>query len=138
VFSETVARFLIDRLGSVAYFALAAALLLVVPAALAWLVVVNLVRSTRGPMYGIAVGLVIAVWVSLCDLSIPYCGIYPNLLGALLGWGFAGPGADGTVVGQICIYGANLIVWPLFGWLAFRHGSRKNRSTRDRTDPGQP
>jgi hypothetical protein len=120
VFSETVAQFLIDRIGLVPYLAFAAAVMLVVPVGLAWLVLAPLVGGTRGPWYGLALGFAVAVWASLCDLCVPYAGLYPNLPGAILALAVAGSGADATWVGQLCIHATNLILWPSLGWLVFR------------------
>ena len=127
VFSEKVARSLIDGLGPLPYFGLVAALILVVPGVLAWLVLAPLIRGNRGPLYGLAVGFAVGVWASLCDLCVPYVGLYANLPGAILALAAAGPGADDTGVGQLCIHGTNLVLWPFFGWLLFRYRAARGR-----------
>jgi hypothetical protein len=117
VFTETITRFLIHHIGQAAYFGFVGALLLAAPLALFWMAVTPLINGrTRGARYGLAVGIAVAIWASLCYLCVPYIGLYPNLPGAafcLL------VGADDPWIGELCIHGTNVVLWPVLGWLGF-------------------
>ena len=118
MFSESVSQFLINHTGQAAYFGLVAALLLVAPIVLVWLVSAPLIREREcGSRYGLVAGLAVAIWESLCELCIPYIGLYPNLPGASLAL-LIGANADWSA--EVCIHGTNAVVWPLLGWLGFR------------------
>jgi hypothetical protein len=117
MFSETISRFL-THLGEAAYFGLVAVLLLAVPIVLVWLVAAPLIRERDcGSRYGLVAGLAVASWASLCELCLPYIGLYPNLPGAALALVV---GANAPWVGELCIHGTNAVLWPLLGWFGFR------------------
>jgi hypothetical protein len=82
---------------------------------------VRVVRGRCGGRFGLKLGFSFGLWASLCELCIPYLGMYPNIPGALLGFAIGlGQGAEGTWAGQLCIHGFNVSVWPFLGWLLFR------------------
>ena len=121
MFSERIANHLTAYMGATAYVIASFVLLCVPPLLLSTLAL----RAPRpAPARGVAIGIGFAVWASLCDLCVPYLGLYPNLPGALVGSVFTGSGTDGTAIGQACIHTSNLVLWPLTGWLILRrpHG----------------
>ena len=138
MFSETVARLLIHNLGKGVYFGFVAALFLAVPLVLIWLVIAPLVREREcGAGYGLVVGFAVAIWASLCELCVPYIGLYPNLPGcALL---LLIEPADPRVA-EFCIHGTNAVLWPVLGWLGFRFRQklRPKRAHIKPTDPLSP
>ena len=118
MFSETISRFLIHHVGHAAYFGLVAVLLLAAPIVLVWLVIAPLMHEREcGPRYGLVAGFAVAIWASLCQICVPYIGLYPNLPGAALALLV---GADAPCVAEFCIHGTNAVLWPLLGWFGFR------------------
>ena len=118
MFTETISRFLIDYIGWAVYFGFVVVLLFAVPLMLIWLVIEPLLyERERASRYGLVAGLAVAIWASLCELCVPYIGIYPNLPGAALALLV---GAKAPWVAEFCIHGTNAVLWPLLGWLGFR------------------
>lgn len=121
MFSVTIAHFLRDTFGMGAYFLLTIWLLFGAPVFLLATAFVVPIRGRRGKWFGLKIGFSFGFWASLCELCIPYLGMYPNIPGALLGFAIGvGSGGEGTWAGQLCIHGFNMVVWPLSGWLLFR------------------
>ena len=118
MFSETISRFLIDYIGQAAYFGFVVVLLFAAPLMLIWLVIAPLIHEReRGSRYGLVAGFAVAIWASLCELCVPYIGLYPNLPGTALALLV---GANAPWVAEFCIHGTNAVLWPLLGWLGFR------------------
>lgn len=118
MFSETISQFLIDHIGQAAYFGFVVVLLFAAPLILIWLVIAPLIHERkRGSGYGLVAGFAVAIWASLCELCVPYIGLYPNLSGAAL---TLLVGAKAPWVMEFCIHGTNVVLWPLLGWLGFR------------------
>ena len=67
MFSETIARFLIDHVGRTIYFGFVAVLLLGVPVAIASAGLISFARGTGGQVFGLILGLAVGAWASLCD-----------------------------------------------------------------------
>ena len=87
---------------------------------LALLIGLLICREKRyGPRFGIQFGFAVAAWASLCWLVVPYCGVYPNLPGAMIGGALFGLGTWGQ---EICLHVTNLLLFPLVGRLLFRGG----------------
>jgi hypothetical protein len=128
--SESIAPLLVDRLGIGFYFGFSALLLLGPLAVIPWVALAGLVSARRGRWFGLKFGFCIGFWASLCEVCIPYLGMYPNIPGALLGLAIGlGRGAEGTWAGQLIIHGFNVVIWPLFIWFLFRfsghHGAQQ-------------
>jgi hypothetical protein len=130
MFSEPIADALIDCFGELPYFAFVLFLMGAVPVAIGFLALIPLVNGTRGPSYGVAMGFAVALWASLCALCVPWCGLYPNLPGSVVALAAAGDGGAGTWLGQVCIHGTNLVLWPILGWVAFRGRQAEIRRRR--------
>ena len=69
--------------------------------------------GTAGFVWGAAV----AAWASVAWLCIPYCGVYPNILGALLGAMLFGRGTAGQ---EWAVHAMNFALWPVAGLSFFR------------------
>lgn len=116
--SETISRFLSNHIGQSAYFGFVVALLFGAPFVLVWLVFAPLIRNKEvGSRYGLVAGLTVAIWASLCELCVPYIGIYPNLPGAALALLV---GARNPWVAEFFVHATNMVLWPALGWFAFR------------------
>jgi hypothetical protein len=123
MFSENIAHLLIDTFGKGPYFLFAFWLLLGGPGAILGVALYGGFRKRRGPWFGLKIGFSVALWASLCEVCIPYLGMYPNIPGAILGLvAGAGAGGEATWLGQLCIHGFNMTVWPACGWLLFQIG----------------
>ena len=118
MFSETISRFLIDYIGQPAYFGFVVALLFAAPVILIWLVIAPLIHEREsGCRYSLVAGFAVAIWASLCELGVPYIGLYPNLPGAALAQLV---GAKAPWVAEFCIHATNAVLWPLLALLGFR------------------
>jgi hypothetical protein len=121
MFSETIARSLIATFGKGTYFLFAFWLLVGAPLVILIAALVGAFWRRRGNWFGLKIGFSVALWASLCEICIPYLGMYPNIPGAILGLlAGAGAGGEATWIGQACIHGFNMTVWPVSTWLLFR------------------
>lgn len=121
MFSETISHFISEHFGKGVYIVFSACLLLGAPLAMLVTTGAALIRHGRETRFGWQIGFCVGIWASLCELCIPYLGMYPNIPGALLGLAMGlGQGAEDTWKGQLCIHGFNLIAWPFLGWALFR------------------
>ncbi len=126
MFSETISRFLIYHIGQAAYFGFVVVLLFAAPLMLIWLVNAPLIHDREcGSRYGLGAGFAVAIWASLCELCVPYIGLYPNLPGAALALLV---GAETPWVAEFCVHGTNAVLWPLSGWLGFRFRQKPRTS----------
>ena len=114
--TETIANWLCTVLGRDGYSVVAFGLMPGVPVGLLGLFVIAQ-KKGYGQRFGILLGLAVGVWASLCWLAVPYCGAYPNLPGAMLGWALFGLETWGQ---EICLHVTNLILYPFIGWRLLR------------------
>ena len=129
---QIVSRWLEDKttdgrlaLGPGALIAFAIGQLLFVPSIL-WTGLV-LLRSLIAPMsrFGALLGVVCGLWLSTTMLALPYIGVYPNILGALVGMVISKHVNAGPAY-YLPILLTNLTVFPITGWLIFRRAGRQN------------
>ena len=72
--------------------------------------------------FGLSLGLALGVGASLCLLTIPYLGLYPNIPWVILLLLTPWPVDDWR--GEVFIHAMNLLAWPAIGWLVFKVGGR--------------
>ena len=119
MFSEDVANFLIQHLGTIPYLVPAFGLFLVVPILILLALTYFLVKSRREGFDGVLFGFAIGAWASICWLVVPYCGAYPCLPGLLATMVvFQAPPVD-TLPEELLVHAVNFVLWPAAGWLLF-------------------
>jgi hypothetical protein len=128
MFNGTVADMMVRSLG-VGYLVIAFGLMGAVLLCLDALFLIGLWKG-YGPRFGFFLGIAIAVWGSLCWFMVPWCGVYPNLPGAVIGFAVFGRETWGE---EISLHVTNLLLWPFSGWALFRAVAR-GRSKRPHQD----
>jgi hypothetical protein len=121
MYSETVTEFLMRTMGGRPYAVLAFALFSIVPVGLLSLAIWRIVKGrSKYSLDGLALGLTVALWASVCWLAVPYCGGYPSLPGILTAFAVGGfnPPID-TIGEEIAVHAGNMVGWTLFVWLWF-------------------
>ena len=111
MFTEAITESLHRTLGF-GFFIIAFAVMTAVPLGMV-ILFVGVGRRPRGLRFGIMSGLAVGICSSLCWLIVPYCGGYPNLLGAVIGAIVFGSGTWGQ---EIAVHATNLLLWPALGW----------------------
>jgi hypothetical protein len=92
----------------------------IIPALLAWTAIALRGLTTRFPNgLGLAMGAIWALWASTVLLAIPYIGVYPNLISALVG-AIASGGRNSGPSYFVTAMLVNLVLWTLIGWLLLR------------------
>ena len=130
MFSDDVAHFLTQHLGTVPYMVLAFSLLLVVPALLSAVFVRPFTDGRCRRYVGLLAGLAVAVWASLCWLVVPYAGGYPCLPGLVVTMLiFRAPPID-TLPEELLVHAVNFVLWPAAGWQVRRWCYRAQVTTR--------
>lgn len=117
MFSDTVSDVLSRNLGREGYVLVAILLMTLVPAVLFATLSGLWALGVRGRLCGVMAGGLVALWASACWVTVPYCGAYPNLVGALIGAVVFGTDTWGW---ELSVHATNIAVWPLAGWLVFR------------------
>jgi hypothetical protein len=118
MFSEDVANWLTQHVGTVPYLVFVFALALLLPLLMgagAYLVVAKERRRARD---GLLLGVAVAAWASLCWLVVPYCGAYPCLPALAVIVASGGSPVD-TLPEELLVHATNFVLWPTAGWLVF-------------------
>ena len=123
MFSEAVANFLTQRLGTIPYLSIAFGLFFAMPAIFLMACRNIIANGRRGRRDGLLLGFAVAAWASLCWLIVPYCGGYPCLPGLVAARALFGPGAGDTLRQELLVHAVNFSLWPAVGWLVI-HNSR--------------
>ncbi len=114
--TESIAHGLHDWLGA-GYVLIAVLLMTIVPFSFILLYVLARFRGLGSLRYGLAGGIAVGVWASLCWLCIPWCGCYPNIVGAIIGGKVFGIGTWGW---EVTVHASNLLLWPALGMFMLR------------------
>lgn len=119
MYSEDIGRFLSQGpVGMIAYFVLANSVMLIVPVLLiAW--AGRILKTSRHRIRdGLLHSFAVALWASLCWLTVPYCGGYPNLPSLMVSSLFFAPPVN-TLPHELTIHALNFLIWPLLEFPVF-------------------
>jgi len=129
MFTEGIARLLISVMGQTLFLAWTIFLLFVVPAVLVILFGYALVK--RNIRSGVQSGFAAGSWASLCWLTLPYIGGFPNLPTLLFLTKFLGINHPVDALWQeLLIHAVNLSLWPGGAWAILSVRNRWLTGTR--------
>lgn len=72
-----------------------------------------------GCCFGPVAGLVVGLWTTTLLITLPYIGVYPNILSAHVG-SLLSRGSNQGPAYYLGAFATNVVIWPLVGWLIFR------------------
>ena len=115
--TERIANGITECIGVAGYLAFAFALMILVPFGILAATAAVAARDQRRVRHGFLMGTGLAAWCSVCWLTVPYCGAYPNLIALFIQDLIQIP--NQSVAQELCVHITNFTVWPILGCLSF-------------------